>query len=369
MRFETNTKPFSDALSLGIINANVSNFHKKSCIVQLSADSSTLTVNIESSMIKTELRLKGSGEGDPQTVFVDSLLLKQLANTLESPTVLLDITDEGLTITSGKSKFSLPKMLDSGEIELSVPARNVSTSNEVDFNKDDWKFVKDYQMYAISMAFVHPVYTRVWSGDSGDVLVGNFDAGLFTHSYANLLDSTCLLKDSIISLFISLPDGAKVSKLDKDYLISYTSDSFEYLTQFSPEYEEDEGVGSYQADIFLSTMDHEDTGTLVKVESVNKLLSQATLLSTSSDDTIKLSIKDSTLHLKDRSVDGVIPLESAVAGEEYEVEFKLAQLKQVIGNYGDETIYIKPVTGADSDEIAGILLWNDKLTTLISGVE
>ena len=367
MKFQTNTKPFSDALAIGIINANVSNFHKKSCIVQLTATSDTLKINVESSMIKTELILKGSGEGEEATVFVDSLLLKQLASTLDSPTITLDITNDGLTIISGKSKFSLAKMLDSGEIELSAPSREFAQSEEVVFDKEDWKFVKDFQMYAISMAFVHPVYTRVWSGDSGDVLVGNFDAGLFTHSDCDLLGTTCLLKDSIINLFTSLPEETKIYRSGRDYIVTFTSDSFEYVTQFEPEYEEDEGVGSYSADVFLDTMKHPDNGTSIEVQKVTKLLNQATLLSTSTEDTIEWSVKDSVLKLVDRSVDGVIPIQQT--SEEYSLSFRLDQLKQVIANYSDEFVFVQPVLGAESDEVAGIVIWNNRLTTLISGVE
>ena len=90
MIFECNTKPLSDALNLGVINSNVSNFHKKSCIVQVSATKSDLVINIESSRICTQLNLKGRGDSDDySTIFVDSLLIKQLMNTFDTPKVSL----------------------------------------------------------------------------------------------------------------------------------------------------------------------------------------------------------------------------------------------------------------------------------------
>lgn len=366
MKFQTNTKPFADALALGIINSNVSSFHKKSCIVQIGADSNTLKINVESSRICTEIKLKGSGEGEPAVIFVDSLLLKQLASTLESATITLEFEEGGLTIRSGKSKFTLPKMLDNADIELTAPSAADSTSAESELKKADWKFVKDFQMYAISMAFIHPVYTRVWVGENSDVLVCDFDSGLFTHSKKSNLGNTCLLQESIINLFNSLPEGAKVAQIGRNYVIHLSTDSFEYTTEFTPEYEDDESIGSYASDVFLDMMNHEAKNSVINVASVTKLLNQATLLSTTSEDTIKWIMKDNSLKLLDRNVDGNI----AVSGDDtisYELEFKLDRIKQVISNYTDETINVAPVYA--EDEVSGLLVWNNELTTLVAGVE
>lgn len=376
MKFQTNTKPFVDALALGIVNANVSSFHKKSCIVQISAEEFALRINVESSRIRTEIRLKGAGsdfkkdkDGNDiksEMIFVDSMLLKQLAATLETSLITLEFEEGGLTIRSGKSKFTLPKVLDSTEIELTPPSVLTDNALESELDKADWKFVKDFQMYAISMAFVHPVYTRVWVGEAGDVMVSNYDSGLFTHSKKSKLGNTCLLQDSIINLFNSLPEGTKVAKVGRNYIIHISSDSFEYVTEFTPEYEDDESIGSYNADTFLSMMGHDSPSSEVNVAAITKLLNQAILLSTTSEDTIKWIVKDNNLKLLDRNVDGNIEV-TGDASIDYEIEFKLASLKQVISNYSDETVHIAP-TFLDG-EPTGILVWNDELTTLFAGVE
>lgn len=368
MKFTTNTKPLNDALNLGIINSNVSNFHKKSCVVQVSADATTLKINIEASMICTELTLKGSGEGDPATVFIDSLLFKQLVNTLESSTVSLLFEENGLVLQSGKSKFNLPKMIDSTEFELKSPVVPEYTDNAIDIDKSDWRFIKDNQMYAISMGFVHPVYTKVWVGESGDVLVGNVDTGRFTHSKKSKLGNTCLLSDTIINLFNSLPEGSKLIRVDDDYLIQFSADSYSYVTQFTPLYEEDEGVGDYGSDIFLSLMQKPDKFVKVPVSPINKLLTQATLLSTSSEDTIKFNVSKNTVHFQNKDVDGEIAGEGDVSIE-FELEFKLDAIKEVISNYPDETIQFNALADADDPTaVAGIIVWNNDLVTMIAGV-
>lgn len=369
MKFTTNTKPLADSLNLGIINSNVSNFHKKSCLVQLSANANTLKINIEASMICTELTLKGSGEGEPGTIFVDSLLFKQLINTLESSTVSLTFEEGGLLVQSGKSTFTVPKVVDTTEFELKAPVLPEHTANAIAVDKSDWKFIKDNQMYAISMGFVHPVYTKVWIGESGDVLVGNVDTGRFTHSTKSKLGTTCLLSDTIINLFNSLPEGAKLIKSDKDYIIQLNADSYSYLTQFTPLYENDEGVGDYSAPVFLELMQAPDTSIEVPTAPVTKLLNQAILLSTTSEDTIKMIVENCMLTLKNKDVDGQIPCEGD-NDIKFEIEFKLESIKEVIANYTDEFIEIQARADADNpDEVAGILVWNNDLVTLIAGVE
>lgn len=366
MKFTCNTKPFADSLNLGIINSNVSNFHQKSCTVELTASDNQLKINIEASQIYTEIHIPGKGEGDPATIFVDSLLLKSLASTFESQTVTLDFTDNGLIITSGKSKFTLPKMVDGSDFDLRAPEVPESLEGAIDINQSDWKFIKDYQMYAISMAFINPVYTRVWVGQNGDVLVGDFDNSLFTHSVHSKLGKTCLLSDTIINLFNSLPAGSKIIPMGESYVIQLKTDSYEYLTQFTPLYESDESVGDYHSEIFLGMMQHPDNSVKINTTAVTKALNQALLLSTNSQDSITLSLEDGQIHLTDKNVDCTIPY-TGETEDTYKVEFNLERLKKVIANYSDEAISISPM---EQDGVAvGIMVWNDSLTTIVAGLE
>lgn len=367
MKFTTNLKPFADSLSLGIINANVSNFHKKSCMAQLSATKDTLTVNLEAARIKTEISLKGSGDSDNRAVvFVQSTLLKQLVSTLDSSTITLEFSENGLTLYSGKSKFTLPKMIDESDIELDRPELPDYGSDEIAIDKADWKFVKDNQMYAIAMSFIHPVYTNVWIGEGGDVLVGDFDNSLFTHSVRSKLGNTCLLSDTIINLFNSLPDGTKITKKDRTYIVKYESDSYTYISQFMPKYEEEEDTGSYNSDIFLGMMEHSKEGFTINVPALSKFLNQASLLSSSTEDTITLSVDGDELTLRDRNVECKLQ-GSGVRLDSFSVEFKLESLRRVISNYEVDEISLAPVM--QDGEVAGVLVWSSDLTTILAGVE
>ncbi len=367
MKFICNTKPFADSLDLGIINSNVSNFHQKSCTVELTASEKFLRINIEASQIYTEILIPGKCEGEMATVFVDSLLLKNLASTFESPTVTLDFEENGLLLTSGKSKFTLPKLVDGDDFDLRAPEVPEVLDNAIDINQSDWKFIKDNQMYAISMAYINPVYTKVWVGQDGDVIVGDFDNSLFTHSIHNKLGKTCLLSDTIINLFNSLPEGSKIIPFGDSYVIQLKTDSYEYITQFTPLYESDESVGSYNSDILLDMMQHtDDSSVKVNTVAITKALNQALLISTNTQDTIFFEVKDGKVNLHDNSVDCDIAVQGDTS-RNYKIEFNLERLKKVVANYSDETISISPME--TDGEVAGIMVWNDKLTTIVAGVE
>ena len=368
MQFQVSTKPLTDALNLGVVNQNVSKFYQKSCLAQVTASRRELKINLEAANVLTEVHLKGSGDSDETvTLFVDCLLLKQLVSTFEASVTTFEFTEGGLILHSGKSKFTLPKMLDDAELELTPPntSESAAVSTDIDINQSDWKFIKDHQMYAIAMSFIHPVYTRVWMGDKGDVLVGDFDNSLFTHSKKSKLGNTCLLSDTIVNLFNTLPEGAKLRNIGNSYIITVTTDGFEYMSEFKPIYETDDGVGSYNSDIILEMMGHEESGVKMNTAAINKFLNQAALLSTNTEDTIKLTVSNGNISLVDSNVDCKLPVEGVT--EEFSVEFKTSLLKSVVSNFDEEVVSIAPMK--QEDEVAGILVWSKHMTVVLAGID
>lgn len=376
MKFIVSTKPTKSALDLAIINSNVSKFYSKSCLAEVSANANTLTINLEAASIVSEVKLKGSGDTDEaSTVFVDSLVLKQLIASFDSPTIIFEFTESGLVLHTGKSKFTLPKMLDDSDMALARPLKVLELSNcvNVDVDSSAWKFVKDHQMFAIAMSFVHPVYTNVWVSDGDDVVVGDFDNSIFTHSHKSNLGCCCLLSDTIVNLLMSLPEGSKIVRdpESRSYIINGSTDSFDYIAQFTPKYESDPGVGSYNADMVLSMMpDSSDQAVTLDSDKISKLLNQASLLSTSSEDTITLSVRDKQAWLHDNNVNGSVDIKPSCDWDkikEYSVEFRTALLKSAMSNYsGDISIY--PCM-ADDDIVGGVVMKDKDVTTLLAGVE
>lgn len=368
MKFITGTKPLIDSLSLGVINSNVTKYFQKSTIAQVSANKSTLTINLEAAFIYTEIQLKGQGDEDANvSIFVDSLLLKQLVSTFEAATTTLEFGENGLTLYAGKSKFTLPKILSDVEASLQAPKHVTDESNATPISKADWKFVKENQMYALGMSFSLPVYTKVWVSEAGDVIVGDFDNSIFTHSMKGNLDKTCLLSDTIINLFNSLPEGAKLIAYDDSYIIHVVVDSYEYTSQFTPQYESDPDVGSYKADIIMSPMSRDlDAAVEFDATELNKFMTQSSLISSNSEDSIMLEVSNGELKLYDDNGDIKLAVKNG-EGIEYRIELKKESIKSVLSKYGEHTM-LRPTVDSDGD-VGGVTIWNDDLVTALGGVE
>lgn len=367
MEFVCNTKPLADALSLGVINANVSNYFKKSSVAQITATKNNLVIQLEANHIVSQIRLKGSGSEDTAvTAFVGSLLLKQLVNTFESSTTTIEFVEGGIVLHSGKSKFTLPNVFsDSEEISLATPNMgSISDSDFMEVNKSDWKFIQDNQMFAIAMSFVSPVYTLVWMGDDKNVLVGDFDNGVFTKSTRSKFTAPCMFFDTVINLLASLPEGAKMAKVGDNYLVTVNTEGFSYVAEIQPEYETGE-YGSYNSGIILTTFDYSEGSVSVAPSAINKFLSQADLLTTSTEDTMKIHCIGNDLHMSDSNVNCRL----SVTGDcpEFEIEVKTKLLKSAFSKYSDETIKIAPrVVDA---EVVGLNIFNDDLAVVIAGVD
>ena len=368
MIFQTNTKPLNDALTLGIINSNVTNYDKRSNVVQLTMTTEKLIINIEASRIRTQIEVLGTGDAEYATIFVSSTMLKQLMSTITSPTVSLEFSDSGLNILLGRSKFTLAKMLDASEIELTAPEIPENyMDNAVSIDRSTWKYVKENQMYSIATSFSHPVYQNVWIGSGNDILVGDYDNSIFTYATVPTFGDQCLISPTILNLLISLPDGAKISKIDKSYLVFVTLNSFSYVTQFLPMYEGDDGIGSYNSDIFLGMMKHEDDGSIsVNASDVTRYLAQAEMLNKETIPVIEFIVEDDCIRLKDRNVDCVVSINDNPEFK-YSTKFKTALLKKLMSNYGDQMVHIKPLVD-ENNEVSGILVWDIVLTTVLACV-
>lgn len=365
MKFQLSTKPLADALNLGVIPANISKYFRLSCLAQLTASKNQLRINLQASSIATEILLKGLGDVEEEvTAFVDCLVLKQIVATLDSSTVTIEYADGGVVLHSGSSKITLPQLADSGDGELKRP--NVPSENDVKMklDLDDWKFIKDRQMYAVALSFVHPIYMNAWVGESGDVIVGDFDNSLFTFSKKNKLGKTCLLTDTIINLFNSLPEGAEITAMGDSYWVGVKTDGFEYASEFTPKYEGPE-TGDYKSDVFLSAV-IKDAENTVKVATapISKFLSQADLLRTGKSE-IQFTVNGNQLELKDSNIDCKIPIEGKC--HDFSIVLDAENFKPVISHFDAENVSISP--SMQEGEVGGLIIWTDDLSVIIGAQE
>ena len=372
MIFTVSTKPLIDALNLGIVNANVSKFNSKSCIAQISANKNSLLINVEPNLVVTEIRLKGMGDSDTEAIsFVDSLTLKQLVSTFEANTTKLEFVEGGLILHCGKSKYTLPNQAPTNAVRLNRPTMSDYDTPMMDIKKVDWNFIKNRQQQYASMAFNNPVYILYYFNASGDVIIGDFDNNVFSHSRKGTLNETCLLTDSILNLICSVPEGAKMKKIENGHQIQVKTDAFELISDFYPRHEDDEGVGSYNSDLIMETMSKPEKYIKVPTAELSKLLKRADLLSTSGEATVFFGVQDGYLFMTDSNVDGRIEVEGH-KDLQFKGEFKLKLLAQTLNNYPGDVVYIGPKLGEDGEgniECVGILTWDDDIEVVLAAVE
>lgn len=375
MKFTVSTKPLKNVTNLGIIKANISKYYYKSSVVQITASRDTLVINIEAAGIKSKMVLKGSGDEDTTvSTIVDCLIFKNLIDSIDTDILSLEfITGGGITVRAGSSKFSLPQLLDAREVQLEGPIDEYTGSDAVVIKPGEWQFIKDHQMYAIAVKEDHPVYRNVWVGEAVGTLVGDYDRGLFTFSKRGTFDTTCLFPPTLINLFSSIPEGSTVSKLGRNYLLRISTDSYSMLTEFKPKYEDDEAVGSYNSEIFLSMLVHPDSYITVDAGPIAKFINQTSILrQTEADRLIEFTINAGQLTLSKHVSSCSMAVNS---GDSYTIKFAADLFKSVITNFDSDRINIAPMrrvepsgpNGVPVNKTTGCLFWTDNLTTMLSG--
>lgn len=367
MKFTLSTKPLRTAVNLVVVNANVSKFFNRSLMIEITATSDTLTINTEASALLSEATLRGVGDDDKAVMFVDALQLKALISTLNAAQVELEFTDTALVIHSGKSVFSLPKLADESEGDFASPEKltDEMIADAAAVDGGSWKFIKDHQLYAIATSFTEPVYTYIWMGADGDVLVGDSVNSLFTHSEVGQLDTNCLLRDTVVNLITSLPENAKFIRLGNKYIVFISTDSYEYRTQITP-LEENDQNGVYCSDIIMSIMELGDSYIQVNGADILTALNQSALLTTDKNPKIEFIVSNGALRLKDKRVDIEIPCKGNVTAP-YDIVFKTALLKSVISNSPDDELKIGP--HEKDGEIAGIIVHTSQMTSILACVD
>lgn len=367
MKFTLSTKPLKTAINLVVVNANVSKFFTRSLMIEMTATRDTLTINTEASALLSEATLRGVGDEERAVIFVDALQLKALISTLNAAQVELEFTNNSLIIRSGKSSFSLPKQADEsdGNFASPEPLTDNLIANATPVDGGSWKFIKDHQLYAIATSYTEPVYTYIWVGADGDVLVGDKVNSLFTHSEVGQLNTNCLLRDTVVNLITSLPENAQIVRVGNKYIVFISNDSYEYRTQITP-LEENEQNGIYSSDIIISIMELGDSYIEVSAADILTALNQSALLTTDKNPKIEFCVSDGALRLKDRRVDIEIPAKGKI-DMPYSILFKTNMLKSVISNSPDDELKIGPrVTDGD---IAGIIVHTTQMTSVLACVD
>lgn len=371
--YKLNTKPLADALNLGVLNANISKLFLKSCLIEITAGPESIRFNIEALNIRTEMIMKGSSTfTQEESVFVDALTLKNLVNSFEANVTTFEFVENGVVVSNGKSRFELPKTLDEATVKLNRPTVNTvdAVASPIEIKKEDWSFINDNQTYALSQSMQYAVYQLAFFGAGQDVLTGDLELSLFTHTKKNTnLPNTCMLSSTIINLIEGLPEGATVQENGKTYLIRAATDGFSYISEISPAYEDDPNVGTYNSQIILEMMRKDTTNAgAVNLDLINKFLKQAALVKShaGSQDTpvTNWKVADGVLYLSDDS--SHVEIEIAGCPVNYEGKFDTTSLTKVLSHLDAAEALVAPLI--QDEEVSGIKCWTDNMTVVLAFV-
>lgn len=364
MKFTLNSKPLKNVTDLGIIKQNISSLYYRSNIAQVTATRNSFKINVEAAGIKTSMVLKG-GSGDTDetaSILVDCSTLKALIDSIDSNVITFNFDTGSLGIVSGTSKFTLPQILDVRDVQVSEPTEDFTADETITLNAESWKFIKDHQLYAISESKTHPVYRNVWVNADKDVIVGDYETSLFTYSKQSNLDNTCLLPVSLVNLFTNIPEGSTISRIGKTYILNINTDSYSMSTEFTPFYEDDEAVGSYNANIILSMLTKSDNFLTVDVTPITKFIGQISLLSQGAfDRNVDFSISNSKLVLSALDCEYKLDVNSP---KDYSVQFDMDKFKDVLSHFDDDNVKIAPMER--DGQVIGCIFWTDNLITLLA---
>ncbi len=368
MRFTLSTTPLKNATNLGIIKSNISKLYYRSGLIQLTVTEDKLKMNIEATGIKTAMTLSGSGSGDGSNgIIIDCTVFKKLIDSIESDVMTLEFNPGNLTISAGTSKFTIPQVLDINEVQLNAPISEYNGSNEIIINPADWKFVSEHQTFALANLDKcnYPVYTNIWVGDNHEVITGDYEKSLFTRSEKGNFDGACLLTPSLVNLFTSIPEGSKIIKVDKEYILNINTDAYDIVTEFTPKYEDDEGVGSYNSAIIKGMLDHPETGLSMPVAPIIKFINQVSLLSQSAfEQILTVIVKDCALTVSNISNEFSTQVDS---DEDYMINFQMDYVKAVLSNFDTDTVSFAPMKR--DNNIIGLIFWSDNLTVLLAATK
>lgn len=382
MKYAIDTSSLKESLNYLIVQGNISKFNRRSCITQITFKQDVIVLNTESSQILSQINLFSKSDSDEEDysniLFVDSLMFRQLVNSLDSDTIIIEPNESGFYVYSGNSRFTFPKVVDTDEFVLDKPSEEIAdySGATIMFSASNWDYVKNHQLYAISSSISNPVYTYVWIGKDGSVLVGDLDNGIFTHSYKNTLPGKCLLTPSIINLLSILPDYCNIVDYEDSYGIYFKDDNkhYEFLGHIFPKNEDSESVGSYNSDIILSTFDVTTGFIDIDVSKLYKFITQSVILSDSNNNTVTLSYANNVLTIEQGDSKCDIST-SGGSSSTFSMDFNASWIKKILSNYSKldkikATSVLSMGVKYTDDEAVGLVLRSpDDLTTVIASIE
>lgn len=371
MKFNLNVKPLKDAMDLGVINSNISKFFEKSTVIELTVNGNELHLNTQATSLLSEAVILGNNEeSGTGSAIVDCTLFKSLISSMDSNEVTLDFQETALVVTSGRSKFNVPKLLtDEDGASLDKPVSEEELANKFcgELNPGTWKYIQDHQLYAVAASQIHKVYTRVWVSKDKGVLTGDPNNSVFTYQPESDLDSDCLVSSTIVNLLSALDEGTKLYHVDSTtYVAKMDVDSFSFCAQFTVEHENENNMGEYDSDmIFDMVLDESQQEVSISKSKMASNVKQASLFASASNPYISIDAKENGVYLVNDNVNCRISKDNP--GLTYDVQFMLSDIDTVVSHMDDNDMTVSPIV--KGEEVFGVRFKSGDMVALLGGVD
>ena len=371
MTFTCSTKPLNDALALSVLQKNVNKFYPKSCLARLQASSNRLTINLEAANIVTEISIFGSGDEEScAEIYVDCIRLKNLVSAVSNDVLSLEFIEHGVVMHVGNSKYTLEQMMDSSDVLFNTPNADYKPlRDEVVVEGNPWKFVQDHLMYIRNKDTKIPLYQYIWTNEEGKVIVGDMENGMFATTSlkgGTQFSKALLLSDTVVNLMNSIPPGTKICETENGYRIAFNNDAFEYVAEFVPRYEDEPGVGDFQAPTILGLLESKpDDSVEIDISGIVEFLNKTSIITALADTIVEFTVADGILDVKNRLSHYSMQVKNTELN--FSLKFIAQNLYNAISHTVKNVVNIQP---SFRDDIpVGVVLWEDNLATIVAGAD
>ena len=380
MKVTLSTGALKSGLSTLILDSSISRFNPKSCIARITLSNKVLQLDTEYPEIKSRLKLDCiSDTNDLKVIYVESAVFKKLINSLNTGDVSLEVSDKDITtlvVYAGKSKFYIPQIAEYQEVKFGIDSSTIEDTaalfeNASKFDFSAWKFVSNYQLYAIAdPVSALKAYTNVYVGDDNSIIVGDYNNNLFTYSNTDTVFSNCMIPGSVIKLLTSYPEDSSIVLGDNNlwYIMFYNEhNNYSLISEFKTKPESD--VENYQSDKILPLMMHDSTQavTIANLAAIKDVLTQGSVLvSNRNDYVINLAVDDGTLRVFGNNMEYTEKIGNKSA--KFSVAFRLQKFMDTISHLDSNEINIMPKYRKDANGneiVIAILIWTENLTVVL----
>lgn len=337
------TKTLQNIIKIILVPQNVSKFVQKSQVVQLTADAQrdALRINVETAHVVSEATIKGQFDGETASLFVDTLMLRNLVATLVENEITVTMTNDSISITDGKSQYALEKIADISDGEFKSPRFGDRSIESI--KSDDWQFVKDHMLFTLAESANSGSMAQqyVYLSNNGTAVTGDFFRTMFSKYSCADFGNTYLIAPEVINALCLVPDTNSAYAGDRYITVVVDSQDANYASEF--QFQSEDTIGSFNAPLIMDLFDDSsDSGLSAASADIVRVLNQSDIVSGKAEEFIRMTMSGSEISFKDRRIESSIRCEGNLS-ETYSALVSKSRLRSMVGSCPSKTVQINAI--------------------------